>query len=93
MTDAWFPDVSVNQVPIDQYTISHFGWGMILGATGFTAGQTFLISLSFEWLFEPWLKKNWPEVFPAPSQDRFINSTLDTVAVMAGWAVARKKSS
>jgi len=79
-------DVNVNQAPVDQYTALHFAAGVAMRRAKIGLLGTVLLSLAWEHWIEPAWKRTDPKFFPAPSQDKPINSLVDTVAVAVGWA-------
>ena len=81
---AWMA-INPNQTPIDVYTIFHVGSGAMARHLGLDLTQTILLSLFFEYVFEPHYKRVLPEIFPAPSQDSPANRVMDTIAVVGGW--------
>jgi hypothetical protein len=70
------------------YTLGHYGLGLLYGTTRAPFYWPLLASLIFEHA-ENYIKKRNPEIFPVSTPDSWINSTLDTVAVMAGWATTK----
>lgn len=89
MNRRW--QIDPNQSAVDQYSTLHFAYGYVLGRTGWSAPIALLSSLAFEWAIEPALKVKYPGVFPAPSQDSFINRATDTGFVMLGWYLGARK--
>jgi hypothetical protein len=81
---------NINQQAVDIYTLAHAGWGAAAFRAGLDFPAVIAASLVFEYLLEPELKRRRPDVFPWPSQDTRINSAVDTVAVAAGWWLARR---
>ena len=86
-------DTSINQTPIDVYTLAHAGWGALAFKAGLGLPVVVAASLAFEYWLEPTLKRRRPDVFPWPSQDSTANSVCDTLAVIAGWGAASKAGS
>jgi hypothetical protein len=83
--------INPNQSPLDQYTLLHFAAGVAMRRTGVSLGSAIALSLLWEYVIEPAWKRYDPELFPVPSQDKPINSFLDTVAVGAGWLAAKRR--
>ena len=81
-------DVNTNQMSVDQYTSLHFAAGIVMRSLGMSFFAVVLASLVWEYAIEPEWKRSDPGFFPAPSQDRPINSFFDTVAVVGGWIAA-----
>jgi len=82
----WYAEPNI--APIDRYTVAHFWLGLLYGTPSSPWYVPLGLSLLFELVERP--AKAWnPEMFPAPAQDSWINSLLDTAAVMAGWAVMK----
>lgn len=78
----------INTDPVDRYTSSHAGIGATLAWLGAPAWMALLVSVGWE-LIENDLKDELPGMFPYASHDSLANSISDTLAVLAGWRLAR----
>lgn len=83
-------DVNINQQAVDKYTLLHLGAGYAARRLGVGLLPALALSLTWEHWLEPAWKRSDPQFFPAPSQDRPINSFFDTLAVVGGWMLARR---
>lgn len=84
------PVSNVNGDPIDCFTVSHAGWGMVYQQAGFTPGQAAFVGLLWDVFAEPWLKERFPNAFPFPSQDSVSNILVDTAATLVGYELSRR---
>ncbi len=78
----------VPKSPIDVYTIGHLAWGAILASIGVPFWGAFAASVVFEIVENP-MKKHIPQLFPETVLDPPGNQVMDTVGVLAGWALIR----
>ena len=79
---------TVPKSPIDKYTLGHLAWGAILASIGVPFWGAATLSVLFELAENP-LKKHIPIIFPEPIPDPIGNQVMDTVGVLAGWALIR----
>lgn len=71
---------------VNQYTVGHLAVGVILGLTRVPWWGALATTATWE-VGERGLKSTFPDAFPNPEQDSWANSVMDSVAVMAGWAL------
>ncbi len=81
-------DAGINRDAVDRYTSAHFGVGVTAAAVGLPWWATLLGSIAWE-VAEDRIKDAIPGVFPYSSHDTLLNAGTDTLAVMAGWGMAR----
>lgn len=77
-----------NKVPVDRFTLAHFGAGCIGGAFDIDWKLFMAGAVSWEFL-EHALKKHHPDLFPNPSQDTMANATCDVLAAGLGFGAMR----
>lgn len=92
MSEAAVRGGTANQGAIDAYTLLHVGFGALMQRGGVGLVPTLALSLLWEHVIEPAWKRADPQLFPAPSADRPINSFFDTVGVGTGWLAAAEWS-
>jgi hypothetical protein len=80
--------MTINKHAIDRYTSAHFGVGVLAGGLDIPWWGTLLGSVLWETVESP-LKDLMPTAFPYSSHDTLLNASADTLAVMAGWGMAR----
>lgn len=81
-------DSYINNGAIDRYTSEHFGAGVTAVVLGVPWWATLLGSITWE-VLEDKLKDKIPASFPYASHDSLLNASVDTAAVMTGWALGR----
>lgn len=79
-----------NYPMFDRYSIVHGVVGGMMGLYGVSKGTAFLTSIAWE-AAEPSLKAKAPSLFPRSTYDTAQNKVGDTISLMAGWWLARKK--
>lgn len=75
-----------NHVPVDRFTLVHFGAGVGANVLGLSLEQTLALAIGFE-VVEYLVKDVHPEIFPHPSQDSPINAAVDVGAAVGGHAL------
>jgi len=81
-------DPLINKIPVDRFTVAHFGAGCVGGA--FDIDWKLFMAGAVGWEFlEHSLKKNRPDLFPNPSQDTLANATCDVLAAGLGFGAMR----
>ncbi len=73
----------------DRYTLGHSAVGVMFGLWGAPWFVALGTSVVFEVLENCLLKPTLPGLFPVGRRDTLANSTVDTLAWMAGWGVGR----
>jgi hypothetical protein len=81
-------DGGINQDPVDRYTSAHAGVGATMAWFGMPGWMALLVSVGWE-LVENDLKDRFPGSFPYSSKDSAANAVSDTLAVLAGWRLAK----
>lgn len=70
---------------MDRFTIGHFLIGGFMARKGFTAAGALATAIAWE-LVENRLKDMFPKIFPLASYDSKINSFMDVIGWMVGYA-------
>lgn len=75
----------INVAAVDRYTSAHAGIGALMAKLHFPWWAAFAGSVTWE-LVENGVKRKHPELFPYSSPDTWQNATMDTLAVLVGYA-------
>ncbi len=78
---------TINKTPVDQYTILHFGSGVVAHRYGVGFLTTLVSGFIFDYAIEPIAKQQVPEIFPHPSQDAPLHQFIDAVTPAIGWLI------
>ncbi len=82
------PDRLINKIPVDRFTVAHFGAGCVGGA--FDIDWKLFMAGAIGWeVLEHVLKDSHPGLFPNPSQDSLGNATCDVLAAGLGFGAMR----
>jgi hypothetical protein len=73
---------------VDRYTLGHAMLGFLAGLRGVPWYATLGVAIAWELVENP-LKRALPQVFPVAIPDTIENASLDLVATMAGYGVAK----
>ncbi len=79
--------IVVNKSDFDQFTLVHFGSGVLSNHLGFTFMQTLVGGFVWDYAIEPELKRQFKDVFPYPSQDAPAHKWIDALTPAVGWLV------
>ena len=79
---------TINHKPVDRFTLVHALSGVVAAKLGLQPSTVIVIAIGWELLERP-LKRKYPTFFPHPSQDSFINATLDAGAMVGAYYLAR----
>lgn len=79
-------DEDINESAVDRYTSAHAGIGVLLAKLGTPWWGALLGSIAWEGV-ENYVKRRNAQLFPYSSEDSWQNATMDTLAVMLGYAV------
>jgi hypothetical protein len=74
---------------VDRFTAAHAAFGVLAGLGRLPWWATLASGLFFDLVIERQFKDAWPAIWPNPTQDTWQNITGDTIAMMAGWKVAK----
>ncbi len=75
----------VNRSPIDPFTLVHAGAGVAARVYGLTFWQTLALGIVWDFSVEPALKRDYPCVFPFPSQDEKAHAVIDAAIPAVAW--------
>lgn len=78
----------INYPAIDRFTLAHYAWGVILGASRFPLWGALAFAVGWEIIERP-LKRRLPRIFPHGTQDTVPNMIGDASAMLLGWATWR----
>ncbi len=79
----------INHAPVDRFTLVHALSGVIAAQLGLKPSTVIVIAIGWEFLERP-LKRKYGPLFPHPSQDTFINASLDAGAMIGAYYLTRK---
>lgn len=74
---------------LDAYTLAHFASGVLLGYTPLKGAAVLLVSCAFE-VIEPLMQDIFWDWRQTDTREGVINIIVDVLAVMGGWALARR---
>ena len=77
-----------NIVPVDRFTLGHFGVGLCLGALHVPEAWALGIAVGWE-LGENYLKKNVPQIFPDSKLDIPSNKIIDAFSMYLGYKIVK----
>ena len=78
----------INHKPIDRFTLVHALSGVVAAKLGLQPSTVIVLAIGWELLERP-LKRKYGPLFPHPSQDTFINATLDAGAMIGAYYLVR----
>ena len=77
----------VNGMPIDGFTMAHFGWGAAMGVLGLPWWAALGTALFWDICVERPLKDRLPQLFPNATQDTPQHVATDAAAWLLGWGI------
>lgn len=78
----------VNHAFMDRFTLAHYAWGVILGASRAPWWLVPIVAIGWEVVERP-LKRQFPRAFPHATQDTWPNMIGDAGAMISGYLTWR----